>query len=54
MGDINTSERRRLEKELRKMGVSLDLFDAIILNSQSSSMVAGIPVPTKTFINEIA
>jgi hypothetical protein len=53
MQDIKAKNRTKLEKELKKIGVSMELFDAIILSSQSSSIVAGIPIPTQTYITEI-
>jgi hypothetical protein len=53
MQDIKAKNRAKLEKELKKIGISMEIFEEIILNSPSSSIVPGIPIPDEVYITEI-
>ncbi len=49
---VNEEIEEKLAQELKKIGISREVFNAILLMSPLSTAVPGYPIPTHILINE--
>ena len=45
-----TNRSSKLEQQLEYLGISKELFDAIIMNAPSKRILPGYPSPSNTFV----